>query len=92
MWECTTCYDNAIHDNAEVMDGTYMTLKYLPFEEAKSNPMLATYLKYVGKYERQRLLGVRMGGGTRVRRGREQHGEDTRRQRSHPRQPAEVAE
>jgi hypothetical protein len=49
VWECTTCYDNAIHDNAEVMDGTYMTLKYLPFEEAKSNPMLATYLKYVGK-------------------------------------------
>ncbi len=48
-WECTTCYDDAIHDNAEVMDGTYMTLKYLPFEEAKSNPMLATYLKYVGK-------------------------------------------
>ncbi len=49
VWECTTCYDNGIHDNAEVMDGTYMTLKYLPFEEAKSNPMLATYLKYVGK-------------------------------------------
>jgi hypothetical protein len=49
VWECTTCYDDAIHDNAEVMAGTYMTLKYLPFEEAKSNPMLATYLKYVGK-------------------------------------------
>ena len=49
VWECTTCYDNGIHDNAQVMDGTYMTLKYLPFEEAKSNPMLATYLKYVGK-------------------------------------------
>ncbi len=49
VWECTTCYDNAIHDNAQVMDGTYMTLKYLPFEEAKSNPMLATFLKYVGK-------------------------------------------
>jgi len=49
VWECTTCYDNAIHDNAEVMDGTYMTLKYLPFEEAKSNKMLATYMKYVGK-------------------------------------------
>jgi hypothetical protein len=49
VWECTTCYDNGIHDNAEVMDGTYMTLKYLPFEEAKSNAMLATYLRYVGK-------------------------------------------
>ena len=49
VWECTTCYDDAIHDNADVMNGTYMTLKYLPFEEAKSNPMLATYLKYVGK-------------------------------------------
>ncbi len=49
VWECTTCYDNAIHDNADVMDGTYMTLKYLPFEEKASNTMLATYLKYVGK-------------------------------------------
>jgi PBP1b-binding outer membrane lipoprotein LpoB len=49
VWECTTCYDNAIHDNAQVMDGTYMTLKYLPFEEAKSNTMLSTYMKYVGK-------------------------------------------
>ena len=48
VWECTTCYDNAIHDNAEVMDGTFVTLKYLPFEEAKSNTMLKTYLKYVG--------------------------------------------
>jgi hypothetical protein len=49
IWECTTCYDNAIHDHADVMDGTYMTLKYLPFEEAKSNKMLETFLQYVGK-------------------------------------------
>jgi len=49
VWECTTCYDSKIHDNADVMNGTYMTLKYLPFEEAKSNKMLATYLRYVGK-------------------------------------------
>jgi hypothetical protein len=49
VWECTTCYDAAMHDDAEVMDGTYMTLKYLPFEEAKSNKMLATFLRYVGK-------------------------------------------
>jgi Periplasmic binding protein len=49
VWECTTCYDNAIHANAAVMDRTYMTLKYLPFEEAKSNPMLQTFLTYVGR-------------------------------------------
>jgi hypothetical protein len=49
VWECTTCYDNAIHDNAQVMDKTFMTLKYLPFEEAKSNKMLATFMKYIGK-------------------------------------------
>ena len=49
VWECTTCYDSAIHDNAEVMNDTYMTLKYMPFEEAKSNQMLQTFLKYVGK-------------------------------------------
>ena len=49
VWECTTCYDKAIADHADVMNGTYMTLGYLPFEEASSNPTLANFVKYVGK-------------------------------------------
>jgi hypothetical protein len=49
VWECTTCYDKAIADHADVMNGTYMTMSYLPFEEASTNPMLANFVKYVGK-------------------------------------------
>jgi len=47
---CTTaCYDKALHDQAETMDGTYLPMQFLPFEEAKSNPMLANFVKYVGR-------------------------------------------
>ena len=49
MWECTTCYDKAMKDHAAVMNGTYMTFGYLPFEEASTNPTLADFVKYVGK-------------------------------------------
>ena len=49
IWVCTTaCYDKTLHDQADVMDGTYVPLQFLPFEEAKSNPMLANFVKYVG--------------------------------------------
>jgi len=50
IWVCTTaCYDKALHDQAETMDGTYLPLQFLPFEESKSNPMLANFVKYVGR-------------------------------------------
>ena len=49
VWVCTAaCYDKAMHDQAKVMDGTYVPLQYLPFEEAKSNATLANFIKYVG--------------------------------------------
>lgn len=47
-WACTLqCYDTTILEAPET-EGLYVSLAFLPFEEAKSNKMLATFLKYVG--------------------------------------------
>ncbi len=49
IWMCTSsCYDKQLHDQAGTMDGTDVFLGFLPFEEAKSNPMLANFVKYTG--------------------------------------------
>jgi len=49
VWVCTAaCYDKTMHDQADVMDKTYIPLQFLPFEEAKSNKTLANFVKYVG--------------------------------------------
>ena len=46
---CTAaCYDKALHEQAEVMNKTYVPLQFLPFEESKSNATLANFIKYVG--------------------------------------------
>jgi ABC-type branched-subunit amino acid transport system substrate-binding protein len=48
-WVCTiACYDKKIKDQADVMEGQYVTMTFLPFEEASSNAMLKNFLKYVG--------------------------------------------
>jgi hypothetical protein len=48
-WVCTiACYDKKIKDQASVMEGQYVTMTFLPFEEASSNTMLKNFLKYVG--------------------------------------------
>ena len=50
VWVCTAaCYDKTMHDQADVMDETYVPLQFLPFEEVKSNKTLANFVKYVGK-------------------------------------------
>ena len=51
VWECTSaCYDQQQMAAAgSAMDREYMDLGFLPFAEAKSNKMLATFVKYVGK-------------------------------------------
>ena len=47
-WVCALqCYDKTILEAPET-EGLYVSLAFLPFEEAKSNKMLATFLKYVG--------------------------------------------
>jgi len=50
VWECTeACYGKQAKQNATVMEGEYVSLAYLPFEEASSNPTLKNFVKYVGK-------------------------------------------
>jgi hypothetical protein len=49
-WVCTiACYDNAVRDQADVMEGQYVEMTFLPFEEAKTNKTLGAFLEYVGK-------------------------------------------
>ena len=48
-WVCTiACYDKSLKAQASVMEGQYVTMTFLPFEEASTNPTLAAFLKYVG--------------------------------------------
>ena len=49
VWMCTTCYDSLLREHADVMNNSLMRLSFLPFEEASTNPALATFVKYVGK-------------------------------------------
>jgi hypothetical protein len=41
-------YDKSLQQDADTMDGTYIVMNFLPFEEAGTNAMLATFLKNVG--------------------------------------------
>jgi len=48
VWDCSLqCYDKDILAAPEA-EGMYVWMSFLPFEEAKSNKMLANFLKYVG--------------------------------------------
>jgi hypothetical protein len=50
VWVCTiACYDKSLKAQADVMEGQYVTMTFLPFEEASTNKTLAAFLKYVGK-------------------------------------------
>jgi hypothetical protein len=51
VWECTlACYqDNGFIKAGSVMDGEYMWLTFLPFDEGSANPMTKNLVKYVGK-------------------------------------------
>jgi ABC-type branched-subunit amino acid transport system substrate-binding protein len=51
MWECTlACYqDDSVIKAGDVMNGEYMALAFLPFDEGSANPMTKNFVKYVGK-------------------------------------------
>ncbi len=50
VWTCTiACYDKTVKQQASVMNGEYVPLTFLPFEETSTNPTLAAFMKYVGK-------------------------------------------
>jgi ABC-type branched-subunit amino acid transport system substrate-binding protein len=59
IWGCTTaCYDpRYIKTGGAAVDGTYMNLGFLPFDEYKSNQGLADYRKYTGA-DKMAGLGV----------------------------------
>jgi hypothetical protein len=50
IWDCTLqCYDKAlIKQGGADVEGQYVSLLFLPFEEAHSNTALANFIKYTG--------------------------------------------
>jgi hypothetical protein len=48
VWECFSCYTNTVKENASVMEGEYVSLAYLPFEDGNVNPTLSQFIKHVG--------------------------------------------
>ncbi len=51
IWDCTLqCYDRKLlSQGGSDVEGQFVSLLFLPFEEAKSNKSLANFLKYTGK-------------------------------------------
>ncbi len=51
VWQCTlACYeDDAVIKAGDVMNGEYMAMTFLPFDEGSANPMTKNFVKYVGK-------------------------------------------
>ncbi len=51
VWECTLAcyYADAFTKAGSAVDGEYMWLTFLPFDEGSANPMTKNFVKYVGK-------------------------------------------
>ena len=51
VWSCTTaCYDRKfLEAGSSAVEGTYIPMAFLPFNEAKTNKSLANFVKFVGK-------------------------------------------
>jgi hypothetical protein len=51
VWDCnTTCYDPTfIPQGGADVEGEYVAIGVLPFEETKANPMEANFIKYTGR-------------------------------------------
>ena len=51
VWDCTlACYDRRfVGEGGSDVEGTYVTIPFVPFEEAKQNASVAAYLEYVGE-------------------------------------------
>ncbi len=51
VWDCfIACYDAAfLEAGGANVEGTFVALPYLPFSEAKSNKMMANFVKFTGK-------------------------------------------
>lgn len=55
VWDCTLqCYDEGLlKEGGADVEGTYVTLLFLPFNEGKANKTLANFLKYVPTSKRR---------------------------------------
>ncbi len=82
VWYCG-CYSKDDAANA-ALDGTFVSLSYLPVEEASTNPMLKNFVKYVGADHIDQFGYYRVGVDHRVRRRREGGRGEERGQRAHP--------
>ena len=61
VWECPIgCYDKALKANASVMDGEYIAMNFLPFEEASSNATLQKLPQTRWEGQGERILGLRL--------------------------------
>jgi ABC-type branched-subunit amino acid transport system substrate-binding protein len=51
IWQCTlACYEAPVFlDGGTAVNGEYMALSFLPFDETSSNKTLANFVKYTGK-------------------------------------------
>lgn len=50
VWDAVAVYGNKIVPaNASAFEGQYQSLSFLPFEERRTNPMLANFLEYMKK-------------------------------------------
>jgi hypothetical protein len=51
VWDCSIqCYDHRlIEQGGAVVEGQYVYTIFVPFEEARANPMTASFLKYTGR-------------------------------------------
>lgn len=49
VWACFACYTDAFKAEGAAVDGTYVQLGFVPFEEADTNPTIQAYLDHVPK-------------------------------------------
>jgi Periplasmic binding protein len=51
VWQCTLAcyYDDSFVKAADAVNGEYMAMSFLPFDEGSANPMTKNFVKYVGK-------------------------------------------
>ncbi len=50
VWQCTAaCYDHAFLDAGNTVDGTYVPIGFLPFDETHASRAVADYVRSVGK-------------------------------------------
>lgn len=50
VWQCTAaCYDRSFLAAGDTVDGTYVPIGFLPFDETRASPAVAEYVRSVGR-------------------------------------------